>query len=102
MIRQRYPEHELKVEVANHPVPQLKQVIYDQFDNFLIYHSDHCLRPFRSQIRLYPVRLDAVRPVHLFWPGPAASVPALGVGEQGLCLYDGIFYWSVLFRNFKI
>jgi len=27
MIRQRYPEHELKVEVANHPVPQLKQTI---------------------------------------------------------------------------
>ena len=26
MIRQRYPEHELKVEVMNHPVPQLKQV----------------------------------------------------------------------------
>jgi len=27
MIRQRYPEHELKVEVTNHPVPQLKQTI---------------------------------------------------------------------------
>ena len=26
MIRQRYPENELKVEVMNHPVPQVKQV----------------------------------------------------------------------------
>ena len=44
MIRQRYPEHELKVEVTNHPVPQLKQVfILLKNVKIIIYRQ---LRPF--------------------------------------------------------
>jgi len=34
MIRQRYPENEIKVEVMNHPVPQMRQTVSTIFSLF--------------------------------------------------------------------
>ena len=48
MIRQRYPENELKVEVMNHPVPQVKQVFISLQNCTFICLLDNCVSFFNA------------------------------------------------------
>ena len=92
LIRQRYAENEIKVEVMNHPVPQWKQVnqikgwvfsskILKTIKCFANIFSDNCFDFINVKICFYYLYFDAVWPGTVFGFGITSWNITLGVGK---------------------